>query len=81
MCILATARTALDRGYRVVLPHDAHSTYDIPAMPEIGDVVPAAAVSRVAEWALGDEIEIVARAADVRFTAPVSAVIHHPAPG
>jgi streptothricin hydrolase len=81
MCILATARTALDRGYRVVLPHDAHSTYDIPAMPEIGDVVPAAAVSRVAEWALGDEIEIVARAADVRFTAPVSAVIHDPAPG
>lgn len=33
-------------------------------------MVPAAMVSRVAEWALGDEVEIVARAQDVDFTKP-----------
>ncbi|WP_405677045.1 isochorismatase family protein [Streptomyces sp. NBC_01511] len=67
MCVSATARTALARGYRVVLPHDAHTTYDVPAAEGISDTVPAAMVSRVAEWALGDEVEIVARAVDVRF--------------
>lgn len=70
MCVLATARTALERDFRVVLPHDAHATYDIPAAEGISDVVPAAMVSRVAEWALGDEVEIVARAQDVDFTKP-----------
>ncbi|MFD4027934.1 isochorismatase family protein [Streptomyces sp. NPDC058576] len=72
MCVLATARRALERDYRVVLPHDAHATYDIPAAPDISDVVPAAMASRVAEWALGDEVEIVARAANVDFTAAVT---------
>ncbi len=70
MCVSATARTALELGFRVVLPHDAHATYDIPAAEGISDVVPAAVVSRVAEWALGDEVEIVARARDVGFTKP-----------
>lgn len=70
MCVMATARAALERGFRTVLPHDAHATYYIPAAPGIADEVPAAMASRVAEWALGDEIEIVARAADVLFTAP-----------
>ncbi|MFC8074444.1 isochorismatase family protein [Streptomyces sp. NPDC057307] len=69
MCVSATARTALARGYRVVLPHDAHATYDAPAAEGIAGTVPAATVSRVAEWALGDEVEVVARAADVRFEA------------
>ncbi|MEV0322919.1 isochorismatase family protein [Streptomyces sp. NPDC050658] len=70
MCVMATARTALDLDFRVVMPHDAHATYDIRAAEGISDVVPAAMVSRVAEWALGDEIEIVARARDVDFTKP-----------
>ncbi|MFD9903778.1 isochorismatase family protein [Streptomyces sp. NPDC059063] len=70
MCVGATARTALDLGFRVVLPHDAHATYDIPAAAGISDAVPAAMVSRVAEWALGDEVEIVPSADDVSFTAP-----------
>ncbi|MFI7341462.1 isochorismatase family protein [Streptomyces sp. NPDC050085] len=69
MCVMATARAALERGFRVVVPHDAHATYDIPAASGISDVVPAAQVSRVAEWALGDEVEIVARAQEVRFAA------------
>ncbi|MGW7084554.1 isochorismatase family protein [Streptomyces sp. NPDC054871] len=70
MCVMATARTALELDFRVVLPHDAHATYDIPAAEGISDMVPAAMVSRVAEWALGDEVEIVARAQDVEFTKP-----------
>jgi nicotinamidase-related amidase len=69
MCVQATARTALARGYRVVLPHDAHATYDIPAAPGISDGVPAAMVSRVAEWALGNEGEVIAHAKDVTSTA------------
>ncbi|WP_421108668.1 isochorismatase family protein [Streptomyces sp. NEAU-S77] len=69
MCVSATARTALELGYRVVMPHDSHATYDIPAAADISDAVPAAMASRVAEWALGDEIEIIARAADLTFTA------------
>lgn len=70
MCVLATARRGLELDYRVVLPHDAHATYDIPAAEGISDMVPATAASRVAEWALGDEVEIVAHAADVTFMAP-----------
>jgi nicotinamidase-related amidase len=74
MCVQATARTALELGYRVVMPHDAHATHDIPAAPGISDRIPAAAVSRVAEWALGSELEVVAHAGDVAFTAvPASA--------
>ncbi|MFJ8585260.1 isochorismatase family protein [Streptomyces sp. NPDC093595] len=67
MCVAATARTALARGHRVVLPHDAHATYDIPARPGVSDAVPAVMVSRVAEWSLGDEVEIPAHAAEVTF--------------
>ncbi len=68
MCVSATARTALDRGYRVVLPHDAHGTTGVPATPGLGEAIPAATVSRVAEWALGDQIEIVEHAKAVTFT-------------
>ncbi|MCX5205155.1 isochorismatase family protein [Streptomyces sp. NBC_00237] len=67
MCVSATARTALESGFRVVLPHDAHATYGIPAAPGISEAVPAAMVSRVAEWALGDEVEVVAAAEGVTF--------------
>ncbi|MFF3272165.1 cysteine hydrolase family protein [Streptomyces chrestomyceticus] len=69
MCVLATARSALEREYRVVLPHDAHGTYDVPPAPGETEGVPAAMASRVAEWALGDEVEIVAYAKDVPFQA------------
>jgi streptothricin hydrolase len=69
MCVSATARSALYRGLAVVLPHDAHATYDIPAAPRIAPAVPAAMVSRVAEWALGDQLELVATSRDVLFTA------------
>jgi streptothricin hydrolase len=67
MCVAATARTALDRGYRVVLPHDAHATYDVPAGPGFGRPVPAEVVARVAEWSLGDQIELTSSSDEVHF--------------
>ncbi len=69
MCVSATARTALERDHRVVLPHDAHATYDVPGVAGVSAAVPAALASRAAEWALGDEIELVPRAAEVTFGA------------
>ncbi|QNE18008.1 isochorismatase family protein [Kribbella qitaiheensis] len=75
MCVQATARTALARGYRVVLPHDAHATHNLPATPDLNDEIPAATVSRVAEWALGNELEIPLHAAEVTFT---PAATQHP---
>ena len=51
MCVSATIRTGLVRGLGMVLVHDAHGTYDL------GDIA-AATVSRVAEHALGDCLEL-----------------------
>jgi streptothricin hydrolase len=67
MCVSATTRTALTLGYHTVLPHDGHATYDVPAAPGLAEAVPHAMASRAAEWALGDEIDIIAHAADLRF--------------
>ncbi|MFD8013340.1 isochorismatase family protein [Streptomyces sp. NPDC058955] len=72
MCVQATARTALDLGYRVVVPYDAHATQDCPAVPGVADAVPAAVVSRVAAYALGSDAEVTAPAAAVAFTAPIA---------
>lgn len=57
MCVAATARGAMARGLTAV-PSDGAGA---PA-------VPAAHVSRVAEWSLGDEIVASDRLADVRFS-------------
>jgi streptothricin hydrolase len=67
MCVSATTRSALNEGYHVVLPHDAHATYDIPAVEGLADAVPHAMVSRAAEWALGDQTDITTHASDIRF--------------
>lgn len=72
MCVQATARTALALGYRVVVPHDAHATQDIPPAPGLGEAVPAATVSRVAAYALGSDAETTVPTADVTFTAPTA---------
>jgi nicotinamidase-related amidase len=66
MCVAATAREAMQLGYGVLLPHDAHATYDVPAGPG-SESVPAAMAARAAEWSLGDEIRICASACEVRF--------------
>jgi streptothricin hydrolase len=60
MCVSATARSALARGFRVVLPRDGHRTYDL-------DDIPAAVVARVAEHALGDQVELVPSTTDLTF--------------
>lgn len=63
-------RSALHRGLAVVLPRDAHATYDIPSESGITPAIPAATVARVAERALGDQIELLATGKDVLFAAP-----------
>ncbi|MFB6718626.1 cysteine hydrolase family protein [Kribbella sp. NPDC056345] len=68
MCVHATARTALARGYHVVLPHDAHGTYDAPAVPGVSESIPAHVVSRVAAWSLGDQPHITHPASAVTFS-------------
>jgi nicotinamidase-related amidase len=60
MCVSATVRGALKRGIEVVLVHDAHGTYNL-------DDIQSIIVSRVAEHALGDEVEL-ANAASVTFS-------------
>lgn len=62
MCVSATARGALARGLEVVLVHDAHATYHL-------DDIPSSVVSRVAEHALGDEVEL-ADSVSVSFGRP-----------
>ena len=59
MCVSATVRGALARNFHVVLVRDAHAAYNLHD-------IPAAIVARVAEHALGDEIELI-EAASVRF--------------
>lgn len=69
MCVAATARGAMARGLAVILAHDGHATVATPAWDGVADAVPAEAVSRVAEWSLGDEVALVAHTTDVRFSA------------
>lgn len=69
MCVAATAREALAKELRVVLPRDAHATFPIPEVPGRAPAVPAEHVARVAEWSLGDEVVIADCVADVRFGA------------
>jgi len=65
MCVLATARAALERKIGVVMPHDGHATFNIGPAPGATEGVPAAMASRVAEWILGDEVEIIAHTTEV----------------
>lgn len=62
MCVSATVRGALARRLQVLLITDAHATYNL-------EEIPAAIVSRVAEHALGDEVERV-ETASVTFAPP-----------
>ena len=70
MCVAATARAAMQRGYDVVLPHDGHATYDVPPGPGGSAKVPASMAARAAEWSLGDGIIIPDSVANVRFSKP-----------
>jgi nicotinamidase-related amidase len=70
MCVAATARAALLRGFRVLLAHGAHATYDVPPGPGGSPAVPALLAARAAEWALGDEVVILGAADEIAFTRP-----------
>lgn len=67
MCVAATARTAMHLGYRVVLAHDSHATYEVPAYGPNDSSVPAELAARAAEWSLGDEVQIPERGEHIRF--------------
>jgi streptothricin hydrolase len=62
MCVSTTVRAAFSRGFEVVLVRGAHATYDL-------EEIPAEVVSRVAEHALGDELDL-RNASDVAFVSP-----------
>lgn len=67
MCVAATARDAMQLGYEVVLAHDSHGTYPVPAYSPGEPAISAEQAARAAEWSLGDTIMVPARAADIRF--------------
>lgn len=67
MCVAATARDALQQGLAVVLAHDSHGTYPVPAYADGEPEVTASQAARAAEWALGDDIHIPPCAVDVQF--------------
>lgn len=68
MCVAETAKTALELGFEVWLPHDGHATYDVPPSKWHPESVPAETVSRVVEWQLGDQIHLVAHASSVEIS-------------
>ena len=67
MCVSATARGALARNLEVVVVRDAHATYNL-------EDIPARAVSRVAEHALGGDVELT-NIASVKFRQPLNRAI------
>ena len=72
MCVAATARTAMRLGYRVLLAHDGHATYEVPGYARDESAVPADLAARAAEWSLGDDILIPERSEHIRFVSPGS---------
>lgn len=67
MCVASTARSAMERGYEVVLAHDAHGTYEVPALAMGEAAVPPELAARTAEWSLGADILIPLTSESVRF--------------
>ncbi len=67
MCLAATARTAIAKGFTVILANHAHATYDVPPGPGRSPMVPARLAARAAEWSLGDEIVLVDAADEITF--------------
>ena len=58
MCVSATARAALDLGYRSSVVADATATRDLPSATD-GTVVPAASVQSIALASLADRFSVV----------------------
>lgn len=68
MCVAATARTAMRLGYRVLLAHDSHATYAVPAFGPTESPVPAELAARAAEWSLGDGVLLPNHGEHIQFT-------------
>ncbi|ACA15045.1 isochorismatase hydrolase [Methylobacterium sp. 4-46] len=68
-CVSATARAALDLGYRVTVAGDATATRALPD-PLGGPPLPAEAVQRAALAALADRTAVVAPAREIVAPAP-----------
>jgi nicotinamidase-related amidase len=64
MCVSATARAALDHGWKTTVVADAAATRDLPD-PLGGEPIPAAALHRAALAELADRFAVVARVADL----------------
>jgi nicotinamidase-related amidase len=65
MCVSATARAALDHGWKATVIADAAATRDLPCALG-GDPIPAAVVHRAALAEIADRFAVVARVADLR---------------
>ena len=64
MCLSATARSALDHGWKTTIAADAAATRDLPDSLG-GEPLPAADVHRAALAALADRFATIARVADL----------------
>jgi len=64
MCVSATARSALDHGWRTTIAADAAATRDLPDSLG-GEPIPAAVIHRAALAELADRFATVARVADL----------------
>jgi nicotinamidase-related amidase len=64
MCVSATARAALDHGWKTTVIADAAATRDLPD-PLGGEPIPAAVVHRAALAEIADRFAVVARVADL----------------
>jgi nicotinamidase-related amidase len=64
MCVSATARSALDHGWKTTVIADAAATRDLPD-PLGGETIPAAVVHRAALAEIADRFAVVARVADL----------------
>ena len=71
MCVAATARTAMRLGYRVLLAHDSHATYAVPAYGPTDSPVPSEMAARSAEWSLGDGVLLPEHGGSIEFTSAV----------
>jgi len=65
LCVSATARAALDHGWKTTVAGDAAATRDLPD-PLGGEPIPAAVLHRAALAEIADRFALVARVADLR---------------
>ena len=65
MCVSATARAALDHGWKTTVAGDAAATRDLPD-PMGGEPIPAATLHRAALAEIADRFALVTRVADLK---------------